>query len=247
MEKVIEVHDLVKVYGKYNTAFEALKGVNLSIAAGESVAIVGKSGSGKSTLMHLLALLDKPTAGTIRIDGVDSTKLSNRELNKLRNRTFGFVFQQFFMNPNDTVIENVMLPLKIAGIGGRERRNLAERALSTVGLSERKKFKATDLSGGQKQRVCIARAIINSPKILFADEPTGNLDSATGDQVIKLLFDLNKDKNVTLIIVTHDEDLAKLCDRQIRIVDGRIAEGLSDEPQGEWVDGKWKMKVSVEI
>ncbi len=245
MNKVIEVRDLVKVYGKRSTAFEALRGIDLDIEAGESVAIVGKSGSGKSTLMHLLALLDKPTSGTIRIDGIDSTKLSNRELNKLRNRTFGFVFQQFFMNPNDTVIENVMLPLKIAGIGGKERRNLAERALATVGLSERKKFKATDLSGGQKQRVCIARAIINNPKILFADEPTGNLDSATGEQVIKLLFDLNKEEGVTLIIVTHDEDLAQLCDRQVRIMDGRIVEGMAEEPKGEWVDGKWKMKTTA--
>ena len=231
--------------GKRSTAFEALKGINLDIFEGESVAIVGKSGSGKSTLMHLLALLDKPTSGTIKVDGIDSTKLSNRELNKLRNRTFGFVFQQFFMNPNDTVLENVVLPLKIAGIGGRERRNLASKALETVGLEERIKFKATDLSGGQKQRVCIARAIVNNPKILFADEPTGNLDSATGDKVIKLLFDLNKEKGVTLIMVTHDEDLARLCDRQIRIMDGKIVEGLPDDPKGEWVDGKWKMKVTI--
>lgn len=246
MNKVIEVKNLVKVYGKRSTAFEALKGINLEINAGESVAIVGKSGSGKSTLMHLLALLDQPTDGSIKIDGVDSTKLSNRELNKMRNRTFGFVFQQFFMNPNDTVLENVILPLKIAGISGKERRHLAERALETVDLTERKHNKATDLSGGQKQRVCIARAIINNPKILFADEPTGNLDSATGDQVIKLLFDLNRDKGVTLIIVTHDEDLARLCDRQIRIADGKIVEGLDDAPKGEWVDGKWKMKVPME-
>ncbi len=245
MNKVIEVKNLVKVYGKRSTAFEALKGINLDIFDGESVAIVGKSGSGKSTLMHLLALLDKPTSGTIKVDGIDSTKLSNRELNKLRNRTFGFVFQQFFMNPNDTVLENVVLPLKIAGIGGRERRNLASKALETVGLEERIKFKATDLSGGQKQRVCIARAIVNDPKILFADEPTGNLDSATGDKVIKLLFDLNKEKGVTLIMVTHDEDLARLCDRQIRIMDGKIVEGLPDDPKGEWVDGKWKMKVTI--
>ncbi len=247
MSKVIEVRNLVKVYGKRATAFEALKGVSLDINSGESVAIVGKSGSGKSTLMHLLALLDKPTSGTIKIDGVDSTKLSNRELNKLRNRTFGFVFQQFFMNPNDTVLENVILPLKIAGIGGKERRHLAEKALETVELSERKRNKATNLSGGQKQRVCIARAIINNPKIIFADEPTGNLDSATGEKVIKLLFDLNKEQGVTLIIVTHDEDLARLCDRQIRIVDGRISEGLEDAPKGEWVDGKWKMKVPAEL
>lgn len=242
MNKVIEVRDLIKVYGKRSTAFQALKGINLDIFEGESVAIVGKSGSGKSTLMHLLALLDKPTSGSIKIDGVDSTKLSNRELNRLRNRTFGFVFQQFFMNPNDTVLENVVLPLKIAGVGRRERRATAERALDTVELSERVKFKATDLSGGQKQRVCIARAIVNNPKIIFADEPTGNLDSATGDKVIELLFNLQRQNHVTLIIVTHDEDLAKLCDRQIRIMDGEVVDTFSNEPKGEWVDGKWKMK-----
>lgn len=221
MEPVIEVKNLVKIYGKRSTAFTALKDINLTINAGESVAIVGKSGSGKSTLMHLLALLDKPSKGTVKIDGIESTKLRARKLNQLRNRSFGFVFQQFFMNPSDTVLANVMLPLKIAGKRRKERRALAEKALKTVGLSERIKFKANDLSGGQKQRVCIARAIVNNPKILFADEPTGNLDSATGDKVIKLLFDLNK-KGVTLIIVTHDDDLAALCDRQIRISDGKI-------------------------
>ncbi len=221
MEPVIEVKNLVKIYGKRSTAFTALKDINLTINAGESVAIVGKSGSGKSTLMHLLALLDKPTKGTVKIDGIESTKLRARKLNQLRNRSFGFVFQQFFMNPNDSVLANVMLPLKIAGKRRKERRELAEKALKTVGLSERIKFKANDLSGGQKQRVCIARAIVNNPKILFADEPTGNLDSTTGEKVIKLLFDLNK-KGVTLIIVTHDEDLAALCDRQIRISDGKI-------------------------
>ncbi len=223
MKTVIEVRDLVKVYGKRSNAFEALKGINLDIYAGESVAIVGKSGSGKSTLMHLLALLDRPTSGTIKVDGVDSTKLRNRKLNRLRNSTFGFVFQQFFMNPQDSVLENVTLPLKIAKIRRKTRRNLATKALETVGLADRLKFKANNLSGGQKQRVCIARAIVNHPKILFADEPTGNLDSVTGETVAKLLFDLNKKKGVTLVIVTHDEDLAKRCDRQIRIVDGMIA------------------------
>ena len=225
MNTVIEVRDLVKVYGKRSTAFEALKHIDLDIYEGESVAIVGKSGSGKSTLMHLLALLDRPTSGSIKIDGVDSTKLRNRKLNKLRNATFGFVFQQFFMNPQDTVIENAMLPLKIAKIRRKARKNMAAKALGTVGLSERIKFKANNLSGGQKQRVCIARAIVNHPKILFADEPTGNLDSVTGEMITKLLFDLNKKKGVTLVIVTHDEDLAKLCDRQIRIVDGEISTG----------------------
>lgn len=229
MEPVIEVKKLTKVYGKRSTAFTALKNINLTINAGESVAIVGKSGSGKSTLMHLLALLDRPTSGEIEIDGVDSSKLKTKELNKLRNTTFGFVFQQFFMNPHDTVLANVTLPLKIAGVKRKIRHNLAEKALKTVQLNNRIKFIANDLSGGQKQRVCIARAIVNNPKILFADEPTGNLDSATGDKVIKLLFDLNKKKGVTLIIVTHDEDLAALCDRQIRISDGRIIS--ADKPR----------------
>lgn len=223
MKPVIEVKNLVKVYGKRSTAFTALKKINLEINKGESVAIVGKSGSGKSTLMHLLALLDRPTEGSVVIDGTDSTKLKKRELNKLRNESFGFVFQQFFMNPQDTVLENVTLPLKIAGKRRKVRRELALKALRTVGLTDRAKFKANDLSGGQKQRVCIARAIVNNPKILFADEPTGNLDSATGEKVIKLLFGLQK-KGVTLIIVTHDEDLAMMCDRQVRISDGKIIE-----------------------
>lgn len=223
MEKVIEVKNLVKVYGKRTAAFTALKHIDLDIYKGESVAIIGKSGSGKSTLMHLLALLDKPTAGTIKINGVDSTKLRSRKLNQLRNRSFGFVFQQFFMNPNDTVLENVVLPLKIAGTKRKTRKELATKALRTVGLEERIKFKANDLSGGQKQRVCIARALVNDPSIIFADEPTGNLDSATGDKIVKLLFDANK-KGTTLIIVTHDEDLAKLCNRQVRIMDGKIVE-----------------------
>lgn len=229
MDTVIEAKNLTKTYGKKSNSFTALKDIDLKIYKGESVAIVGKSGSGKSTLMHSIALLDKPTSGTILIDGVDSTKLKKRELNKLRNKSFGFVFQQFFMNPNDTVLENVVLPLKIAGKNRKTRHKLAAEALETVELSERVKFKANDLSGGQKQRVCIARAIVNNPKILFADEPTGNLDSATGDKIIKLLFDLNKDQGVTLIIVTHDEDLAKMCDRQIRIADGIIQEITAKE------------------
>lgn len=231
MDTVIEAKNLVKVYGKRSSAFTALKKVSLAIKRGESVAIVGKSGSGKSTLMHTLALLDRPTSGSIYVNGIDSTKLKRKELNKLRNKSFGFVFQQFFMNPNDTVLENVVLPLKIAGVKRRERRRKAEAALRTVGLSERAKFKATDLSGGQKQRVCIARAIVNNPDIIFADEPTGNLDSATGDKVIKLLFDLNRDRGVTLIIVTHDEDLAKMCDRQIRVMDGQIVSDTVKKPK----------------
>ena len=222
MGKVIEAKNLTKVYGKKAAAFTALKGIDLDINEGESVAIVGKSGSGKSTLMHLLALLDTPTSGTIKIDGEESTKLSKKQLNKLRNSRFGFVFQQFFMNANDTVLENVMLPLKIAGVSRFKRKKMAMDALKIVDLESKAKNKSTDLSGGQKQRVCIARAIVNNPKIIFADEPTGNLDSATGDKITDLLFELNEKQGVTLIVVTHDEDLAKLCKRIVRISDGKI-------------------------
>lgn len=221
MKSIITTKNLSKTYGKKSAALRALKDIDLEIFEGESVAIVGKSGSGKSTLMHLLALLDKPTSGSIYINGVNSTKLKPRQLNKMRNRYFGFVFQQFFMNANDTVLNNVLLPLKISGTRRRTRKKLAMEALKVVGLEEKAMNKANNLSGGQKQRVCIARAIVNNPKVIFADEPTGNLDSATGAKVEKLLFELNK-KGVTLIIVTHDEDLAKKCQRQIHIADGEM-------------------------
>lgn len=221
---LLSTRNLKKVYGKRDTKFEALRGLDLEINAGESVAIVGKSGSGKSTLMHLLALLDKPTSGEITLNGRNTSKLKNRKLNRLRNKEFGFVFQSFFMNANDSVLNNVILPLKIAGISRRERKRRAMEALKVVELDDKAKNKAKDLSGGQKQRVCIARAIVNNPKVIFADEPTGNLDSATGDKIEKLLFDLNKEKGITLIIVTHDEELAAKCGRQIRIADGEIVE-----------------------
>lgn len=221
-ENLLTVRGLHKVYGKRDSKFEALRGINLKINRGESVAIVGKSGSGKSTLMHLLALLDRPTKGEIILDGTNTSKLKQRDLNKLRNKEFGFVFQQFFMNANDTVLNNVMLPLKIAGVGVKERRRRAMHALTIVGLESKAKNKASNLSGGQKQRVCIARAIVNDPAVIFADEPTGNLDSNTGAKVEETLFSLNRDKDITLIIVTHDEELAEKCNRQIRISDGRI-------------------------
>ena len=221
-ENLLTVRGLHKTYGKRDSKFEALRGINLSIDRGESVAIIGKSGSGKSTLMHLLALLDRPTKGEITLDGTKTSKLKQRHLNRLRNKEFGFVFQQFFMNANDTVLNNVMLPLKIAGVGARERKRRAMHALTIVGLETKAKNKANDLSGGQKQRVCIARAIVNDPAVIFADEPTGNLDSNTGAKIEEILFSLNKEKNITLIIVTHDEDLAAKCNRQIRITDGHI-------------------------
>lgn len=219
---VIAAHGLNKTYGKGESLFVALNDIDLTINRGESIAIIGKSGSGKSTLMHLLALLDKPTKGSVLIDGQDVSKISNRKLNQLRNKTFGFVFQQFFLTANSSVLDNVILPLKIAGVSSAKRRQRGLETLKTVGLEEKAKNKANDLSGGQKQRVVVARALINNPQIVFADEPTGNLDSTTGGAIEDLLFELNKKHGITLIIVTHDPELAARCDRQIHIKDGHM-------------------------
>ncbi|MBP1040524.1 ABC transporter ATP-binding protein [Vagococcus sp. BWB3-3] len=224
---IIEVRDLKRSYGKQATRFDALKGVSFSIEEGESVAIIGKSGSGKSTLMHILALLDQPTSGEVILNGEKASAIKGRRLDQVRNKTFGFVFQQFFMNAKDSVMTNVLLPLKIAGISSKERRKMALDALKAVELDDKLANKASDLSGGQKQRVCIARALVNNPKIIFADEPTGNLDTATGEKIEKLLFDLNRDKGITLIIVTHDDELASRCSRQIRIKDGLLIEEVA--------------------
>ncbi|ALS01815.1 ABC transporter ATP-binding protein [Enterococcus silesiacus] len=222
---VIEARNIKKSYGRNESKFDALKGVDLKIEEGESVAIIGKSGSGKSTLMHILALLDQPTSGEILLNDQNVTSISKKELDKTRNKQFGFVFQQFFMNPKDTVLNNVMLPLKIGGISNSKRKEMALEALKAVELDDKINNKANNLSGGQKQRVCIARALVNNPKIIFADEPTGNLDSTTGDKIEQLLFDLNKEKGITLIIVTHDPELAARCDRQIHVRDGLIVGG----------------------
>ena len=227
MTSVLSTQNLTKQYGTGSARFDALKGVTIDIAEGESVAIVGKSGSGKSTLMHILALLDSPTSGGLSVDGTDAAKLKGARLNTLRNRTFGFVFQQFFLTPNTTVLDNVMLPLKIAKIGSRERKRRALEALEQLELGDKAKSKATDLSGGQKQRVVIARALVNNPRIIFADEPTGNLDSATGAVVEDLLFRLNEEHGITLVIVTHDEELAARASRRIYLKDGVVVEGLA--------------------
>ncbi|HHB0723640.1 TPA: ABC transporter ATP-binding protein [Enterococcus faecalis] len=222
---VIEAKNIKKSYGKNETKFDALKGVDLKVEKGESVAIIGKSGSGKSTFMHILALLDQPTSGDIYLNGKNVTSIRKKVLNKTRNEEFGFVFQQFFMKAKDTVLNNVLLPLKIGGISGSKRKKMALDALKAVGLEDKVQNKANNLSGGQKQRVCIARALVNNPQIIFADEPTGNLDSATGKKIEELLFDLNKNKGITLIIVTHDPDLAARCDRQVHVRDGLIVGG----------------------
>jgi len=221
-ETILETKNLTKIYGKGQAAFTALKDVTLEIKQGETVAILGKSGSGKSTLMHLLALLDSPTEGSISIHQEETSALSKRKLDTLRNQQFGFVFQQFFLNANASVLENVILPLKIAGVPAAERAARGMEVLKAVELEDKAKNRANDLSGGQKQRVVIARALINNPKVIFADEPTGNLDTTTGRKIEDLLFELNEKQDITLIIVTHDEDLAKRCGRRIQIKDGQV-------------------------
>lgn len=222
---IIVVDNISKVYGKKQNAFKALQNISLSIGRGTSLAIIGKSGSGKSTLMHILACLDKPTSGSVKFDDKIISTLKRAELDLIRNQEFGFVFQQFFMNANDSVVDNVALPLKIAGVKKSIRRKRSLEILKDVGLDDKANSRARDLSGGQKQRVCIARALITNPRVIFADEPTGNLDTNTGDQVENILFNLNKTKGITLVIVTHDDDLAVKCNQQIYLKDGKITPG----------------------
>ena len=217
---VLSARDIRKSYGEGANRFDALRGVSLEVRAGESIAIVGKSGSGKSTLMHLLALLDSPDGGVLSVEGTDARRLKGAAMNRLRNEEFGFVFQQFFLTPNTSVLDNVVLPLAIAGVGPAERKARGMAALEQLELADKAKNKAVNLSGGQKQRVVIARALVNNPKVIFADEPTGNLDTVTGRLVEDTLFALNKEKGITLVIVTHDVELAARCDRQIFLRDG---------------------------
>lgn len=219
---MLEASGLSKTYISDSVAFNALKNVDLRIHQGDCIAIVGKSGSGKSTLMHLLACLDAPTEGYVYVDGDETSTMSETEKNTLRNEKFGFVFQQFFLNGRDSVFENVVLPLRIRGASDFHMITDADEALAAVGLTDKSDKKAKDLSGGEKQRVCIARALVGKPQVIFADEPTGNLDSNTGAAVEKMLFDLNRQKGITLVIVTHDPDLSKRCGRIIEMKDGHI-------------------------
>lgn len=219
---MIELKNVTKIYGKKKNQFTALKNVSLTIPTGASVAILGKSGSGKSTLMHAISGLDKPQKGQVIIDGQNILQLKSKRVDEFRAKKIGFIFQSFFVQGNESVIDNVSLPLEIARLPRKKRAHRINVALKAVDLYDKRKNRAKDLSGGQKQRLAIARAIVGDPQILFADEPTGNLDSETGAKVEELLFDYNKQKGVTLIVVTHDADLAKKCDHQIIIKDGRI-------------------------
>lgn len=219
---MIDVRSVTKTYGKKQNAFKALDNASFTIPDGASVAILGKSGSGKSTLMHAMSGLDRPETGEVVIDGKDILKLKTKQIDEFRSKQMSFIFQSFFVQANESCYDNVSLPLEIANVPASKRREKIEAALSAVELLDKKKSRARDLSGGQKQRLAIARAIVNEPRVLFADEPTGNLDSATGEVVEDLLFSYNKSKGITLIIVTHDADLAAKCDMQIHIKDGKI-------------------------
>jgi putative ABC transport system ATP-binding protein len=219
---MIEVRDVRKVYGKKGSAFEALSGIELVIPDGATVAITGKSGSGKSTLMHIMGGLDHPTDGEVVVNGQSIGAMKRKQIDYFRAHELGFVFQAFFVEGNQTCYQNVSLPLEISEVKLKARKPLIERALERVDLLDKEHAKARNLSGGQKQRLAIARAIVTNPKLILADEPTGNLDSTTGEKVIELLFSLNKENGSTLVIVTHDHELASRCDMQIVIKDGRV-------------------------
>jgi putative ABC transport system ATP-binding protein len=219
---LIEVKSVTKVYGKKKNTFTALSDVSFTIPDGEVTAIVGKSGSGKSTLMHVMSGLDHASEGAVLVNGENLSQMKQKNIDAFRAHQMSFIFQSFFVQGNETCYDNVSLPLEIANVPRKDRKTMIEAALEAVEMSEKKKSKAKDLSGGQKQRLAIARAIVNRPKILFADEPTGNLDSTTGEHVEKLLFDYARSNNANLIIVTHDPDLAARCDRRIYVKDGKI-------------------------
>lgn len=220
---MIEVKHVTKTYGKKQNRFTALDSANFTIPNGASVAILGKSGSGKSTLMHVMSGLDRPETGEVIIDGKNILKMKQKEIDMFRSTQMSFIFQSFFVQANESCFDNVSLPLEIAGVPVGKRRAMIEKTLAAVELLDKKKSRARDLSGGQKQRLAVARAIVNDPQVLFADEPTGNLDSVTGEVVEDLLFNYNKTSGCTLIIVTHDPELAAKCDIQIHIKDGKIA------------------------
>lgn len=225
---MIEVKNVSKTYKMGKEVVTALNNVTVKINDGEFVAIVGPSGSGKSTLMHLVGGLDTPTSGSVFVDGKDISNFKDKEMSKYRNQTIGFVFQAFNLENTQTALENVMMPLIFAGMSSKERKEKARKSLEMVGLGDKIKHKPNEMSGGQRQRVSIARALVNEPQIIFADEPTGNLDSKNGELIMKLLNDLNK-KGYTIIMVTHNEEEAKKAKRIITIKDGEIQGGSIDE------------------
>lgn len=213
---MIDIKNIRKSFG----SLEVLKGIDLSIQKGEIVSIVGPSGAGKTTLLQIIGTLDKPDSGSVFVDGIDTTQLSQKKLSDFRNKHIGFVFQFHQLLPEFTAIENIMIPAYIAGVGNKQARQRAEELLQFMGLSERAKHKPNELSGGEKQRVAVARALINNPDVILADEPSGSLDSKNKEELHQLFFDLRDKYGQTFVIVTHDEQLASITDRTIHMRDG---------------------------
>jgi putative ABC transport system ATP-binding protein len=230
---VLDVRDVTKVYGEGETAVHALRGVSLTVARGDYVAVMGASGSGKSTLMNILGCLDIPSSGTYLLDGVDVSRLSDRQLALVRNRRIGFVFQSFNLIPRTSALANVELPLAYAGLRASQRRARAKAALGMVGLSDRAGHEPNQLSGGQQQRVAVARALVTAPALVLADEPTGNLDTQSSADVLAVLDRLNRSGR-TIMLITHEDDVAKHARRLIRLVDGRVVSDVRQDflPQG---------------
>jgi putative ABC transport system ATP-binding protein len=226
----VEAVDIRRAYQLEGVEVVALRGVSLRVGAGEFAAIIGPSGSGKSTLMHLMGCLDRPTSGVLRIDGRDISTLSDTELAELRNRAIGFVFQSFQLLSRTSAVDNVALPLAYRGVGRRERRDRAVAALTSVGLEHRLGHRPAQMSGGEQQRVAIARALVGEPRILLADEPTGNLDTANGAEVMGILERLNAERGVAVVLVTHDHEVADRARRQIYVRDGLIVEDTAASP-----------------
>lgn len=219
---MLKVENISKTFGKNDAKLQALQDISFDLPSGASLAIIGKSGSGKSTLMHIMSGLDRPTEGRVVFNDKDISSLKSKQADTFRAKEMSFIFQSFFIEANRTCLDNVMLPMEIAKTPRTKRIANAELSLKAVDLFDKRDVLAKNLSGGQKQRLAIARAIVNKPQLLFADEPTGNLDSTTGDKITTMLFNLNKKLGITLIIVTHDEDLAQLCEYKLRLKDGKV-------------------------
>lgn len=221
---VVEAKDITKIYQMGEIEVHALRGLSINIAPGEILSIMGPSGSGKSTLMNILGCLDRPTSGEYSLNGESVATLSDDQLAEIRNRGVGFVFQSFNLLPRATALANVELPMRYAALNGRNRKDVAKQALKAVGLEERIHHRPNELSGGEMQRVAIARALVNNPAIIMADEPTGNLDTKSGDEIMTLLKNLNKERGTTLIIITHDPEVAEQTNRIVSLRDGIITE-----------------------